>query len=212
MNGRIEAGYDDNPFVTVEGIDGSGKTSLVGSLVAEWDDVIGTSEPSTMWTGKKLREILREDCHPLIDYFYFLGDRANHIEEVIKPALDDGQMVVSDRYADSTRAYQQIALEDEVPDPQSFIHHTMQPWSFSPDITIYLDVSVDTAMERLDGDEKYETEEFLRRVKSNYEGLNRVYDERIVKVNGEQSEEEVLEETCDIIRYYCGEAEQSTRS
>jgi len=210
MNGRIEAGYSTALFISLEGIDGAGKTTVAGSLQNEWDDVVVTREPSEMWTGKNVRNALQnEEINPLVDFFLFMSDRKNHIEEIIKPSLDDGCLVVSDRYADSTRAYQRDNLRGHVPSPESYINNVMQPWTFEPDITFYLDVSIETALERMDGEDKYEKEEYLRRVKGNYEDLMQYYGDRMVRIDGEQSKEDVLDDVMDFVKYYCGEAEQT---
>lgn len=195
---------DNGFFVTVEGIDGAGKTTVVDAINAEWKQVLLTQEPSELWTGKQVRRAIsnESDTHPLATFYLFMADRIHHIEEEIRPALDRGMLVVSDRYADSTLAYQPIALDEHVEEPRSFMDATMEPWNFDPDLTIYIDVPIEVAMQRLDGDEEYEKREFLRGVKENYEAIRDGNSDRFVTIDGTQSKEAVREEALDIIRGY----------
>lgn len=187
-------------FVTVEGLDGSGKSTVVDAISERYSGATTTAEPSTLWTGKQVRQCLSDETtDPLTDFYFFMGDRVNHIEEKIKPLDEEGRLVVSDRYADSTRAYQPVALgESSHFDSQTaaklFIEQTMAPWNYEPDKTIYLDVSVDTALERCDESEKYEKREFLTKVKENYDALVASESERFIVIDGEQSQERVTQE------------------
>lgn len=189
-------------LVTVEGIDASGKSTLATGLNREMD-IETTTEPSSLYTGKWLRKMLEdESSDPLSDFFMFMADRQAHIKQVIEPALGDGDIVVSDRYADSTRAYQPIMLEDYFDWPMVFIDSTMDTWSLEPDLTIYLDISVDTSMERLgrkDKNDKYEKRETIEKVQENYEKLAKLNSDRFVRIDGEQPKEDVLEEAIEII-------------
>jgi dTMP kinase len=186
-------------FVTLEGLDGSGTTSLLEEIKREYDNSVTTSEPSDLRYGRMVRENLSdESTNELADFYVFMADRVHHIDEIVRPADEAGKLVVSDRYADSTRAYQPIAMTDaEIFDSQfqakDFIEHTMAPWDYEPDLTIYIDISVDTALDRAAGDEKYEKRQFLERVKENYDALvdSEEFGHRIVRVDGEQSKEEV---------------------
>lgn len=181
-------------FVTVEGLDGSGKSTVIDAITQQYPDVTTTAEPSELWTGKQVRTCLSdEESNPLTDFYFFMGDRVNHIEETIKPVDERGGLVVSDRYADSTRAYQPVSLAetpyfDSQTEAKLFIEETMAKWRYEPDVTIYIDISVDTAIERADGDEKYENREFLEQVKQNYDALVEAERDRFIVVDGEQPE------------------------
>lgn len=184
-------------FITAEGLDGSGTTTLVDTITDRYPNAVTTSEPSDMKYGKLVRENLSdENSMPLVDFYLFMADRIHHINDRIKPADESGKLVVSDRYADSTRVYQPVALTgedgpfDSEWEAKMFIEQTMAYWDYQPDLTIYIDISVDTAIERSDGDEKYENRVFLEQVKDNYDALCDTTD-RIVRVDGEQSKEEV---------------------
>lgn len=182
-------------FITVEGLDGAGKTLVVKAIKRKFDAET-TCEPSEFWTGKQVRKALRNDTPAFTDFFLFMADRHYHIEEFIKPAVEQGRTVVSDRFTDSTFAYQPVQLQDELDDPVDWMGKVMAPWNIRPDLTIYLDISVDTALERADGEEKYEKREMLEQVKQNYEYLRDLSEneDRYITVDGEQSKAEVRRE------------------
>lgn len=187
-------------FITCEGLDGSGKSTVVDAIEQRYPNAVTTAEPSELWTGEVVRRCLQDDdADPLADFYFFMGDRIQHIEEVVRPVADSGFLVVSDRYADSTRAYQPVALAESnhfesQTTAKLFIEQTMAPWNYEPDKTLYLDISVDTAIDRADGDEKYEKREFLEQVKENYDALVASESERFTVIDGEQPEEVVRRE------------------
>lgn len=184
-------------FISVEGLDGAGGTTLVERISDEYPSTVTTCEPSDRKYGQMVRERLGDsESNELIDFYLFMSDRIDHIENRIKPADNSGILVVSDRYADSTRAYQPVALTgDDKPfdsrwEAKMFIERNMSHWNYEPDLTLYIDISVDTAIERAAGDEKYENREFLEQVKQNYDAICE-NNERIVRIDGEQSKEAV---------------------
>ena len=100
-------------FITFEGIDGSGKSTqmrlLANALRAQQCEVLTTREPGGTPVGLKLRAALldaHEEVDPLTELLVFAADRAQHVRRVLRPALNSGQIVISDRYADATIAYQ----------------------------------------------------------------------------------------------------------
>lgn len=190
-------------FITVEGLDGAGGTTLVEAISEEYPHSVTTSEPSDLQYGQLVRENLSDEgTSELVDFYLFMADRVHHINERVRPADGRGQLVVSDRYADSTRAYQPVAMtgEDKPFESQweakDFIEHTMKAWNYEPDLTLYIDISVDTAVERAAGDEKYEKRAFLEEVKDNYDALadSDEFGHRIIRVDGEQSKESMITE------------------
>ena len=103
-------------FITFEGIDGCGKTTqiklLQDFLIKQGEEVLLTREPGAKGLGSKLREILLNydgDVSSNCESFLFLADRAQHIDTIVKPAIDSGKMVLCDRHIDSTIAYQGVA-------------------------------------------------------------------------------------------------------
>lgn len=186
-------------FITIEGLDGSGKSTVLDAITDRYPSAVTTSEPSTLWTGEQVRRCLSdEDVDALTDFYFFMGDRVHHIQNKVRPADEQGKLVISDRYADSTRAYQPVGLTnagyfDSQTQAKIFIEETMAPWNYEPDLTIYLDISVDTALHRCDATEKYEKREVLEEVKENYDALVDSKD-RMIRVDAEQSAEEVKAE------------------
>lgn len=211
---------DNGTFVTVEGIDGAGKSTVVNAIEEHFEstlfwqeddyntvDVIRSKEPSNYWTGDAVYRAIDDDSQtpPLTDFLLYIADRANHVENTVLPALDAGQLVVSDRYVDSTRAYQPVALQGQLDDPEQFIetvHEQAGDWCLQPDLTIYIDISVDTALERTEGGDKYEKRDFLEQVRENYEQLAETHSDRFVRIDGEQSKEEVGSEAITEVSKY----------
>jgi dTMP kinase len=183
-------------LVAVEGIDGAGTTTAIEKLKDRigTDGIVYTQEPSDGVYGQFVRERLSDDETSPSDFFAFLADRYDHCENVIKPALEDGKVVITDRYDLSTYAYQSKVVDEQlgVIDPVKYIDEMTYHFTIYADQYYYIDVSVDTAMERIDGDEKYEVRERLEEAKRVYDGLcDR--NENIHRVNGRWSPEEIAE-------------------
>ena len=203
-------------FITLEGLDNSGKTSALKAIGEEYPNAITTSEPSNLETGKFIRDRLSdEERGEFTDFYLFMADRVNHIEERIQPFGESDCLVVSDRYADSTRAYQPVqfvnnGIFDNYQEAIKFVERVMAPWNYEPDLTIYLDISVDTALERSSCEDKYEEREFLEGVSNNYEELIRSKEHgyRFIRVDAEQSPEKVTDEVLDIVSAATGEFAQ----
>lgn len=166
-------------FVTFEGIDGSGKTT-VARLVAETlasrgEKVFVTGEPTRLWTGEAVRRAFKDDVGPLAEAFLFLADRAVHQEE-IRRHLDAGEIVLCDRYADSTYAYQGARLAGAVKDPIAFLKRMGRPWLLVPDLTFLLRVPAEIGLRRIAGRPdfvRFEELTFLRKVAKNYDALSK---------------------------------------
>ena len=185
-------------LVTLEGIDGAGKSTVVeGMRESEKIDAVFTREPTDSWLGDAVeRSIQDDDSVPLTDLFLFVADHADHIERVVKPALADGEVVVCDRYVDSRYAYQGAVLaerdEDVFEDALGWVRGVHEGWTVVPDLTLLLDLPPDEAVKRLDGGTmKFERTDFLRKVRQNY--LKLADDkERFVVVDATQGVDEVV--------------------
>lgn len=183
-------------FITIEGIDGSGTTTVSKRVAEQLDDANWSTEPTKMWTGKAVRRAFEEESmSPLATFYMFMADRVAHTKTILEPKLDAGVDVISDRGPDSTRAYQYHALD--VNDPGPFIEgHLTQ--SMSPDLTIWLQTDVDTAFERTDGDDDFEEKELQMKVQDRYKLLWQSRP-RIKRVDATQHLEDVVADTLDII-------------
>lgn len=181
-------------FVTIEGIEGVGKSTnidyLAGLIEAHGFTVMRTREPGGTPIAEDIRRILKEHGdEPLPDVAELLllfSARSINVNNAIKPALADGTWVISDRFTDSTRAYQGGGRgfpRDSIEWLAEFVHGDLQP-----DLTILLDAPVETAMQRAEkrGDpDRFEIEraEFFDRVRQSYLQLAENEPDRFVVVD-----------------------------
>jgi dTMP kinase len=166
-------------FITIEGIDGSGK-STQARMLASWFrergiEVLLTREPGDTALGEELRGLLLEGTAPVdakAELFLYAADRAQHVEEVIRPSLDRGRTVVCERYADSTAAYQGYGRGLDL----AFVHglNRFATGGLEPDLTLLLDLPVVMARARLAGTPdrlEREAADFHDRVAAGYREL-----------------------------------------
>lgn len=195
-------------FVTFEGIDGSGKTTI-SRLVAETlrsrgHAVFLTSEPTTGWLGDAVRRGVEGDVGAISEAFLFLADRAAHLRE-IRPHLVAGDLVLCDRYADSTYAYQGVRLEGTLPDPIRFLQKASEGWIVRPDLTILLRIPPEVAIERIKSRQPkvgFEDLALLKRVAATYDRLAK--SRRFVVVDATYSAEAVCDEVIAAIEKRLG--------
>lgn len=190
-------------FVTFEGIDGSGKTtvsrSVAEGLRTRGHRVFLTSEPTHSWLGEAVRRAYTDDVGPIAESFLFLADRAAHVAE-IRGHLAEGDLVLCDRYADSTYAYQGARLEGVVPEPIRFLQMTSEPWLLVPDLTIFLRIPPELASKRIEPRTnriRLEDPELLRIVAANYEHLAK--NPRFVALDGTRPVRDVVSESINLI-------------
>src|SRR6056297_1897492 len=182
-------------LVTLEGLDGSGKTTVWNALGDAYPDAVRTREPTDSWYGEAVyRSIGEEDADSLAELFLYTADHADHLSRVVRPALDEGKLVVSDRYSDSRYAYQGATLAGVVDDPITYIQSIHEPFTRKPDLTFYLDLDPETAAERSGKTNKFEQATYLERVSENYEQLIDAEPDRFVRVDATQSPDVVSEE------------------
>lgn len=166
-------------FATIEGIDGSGKTT-VANMVAESLASMGirvrrTMEPTRTWRGDAVRWAIDLDVDAMTESFLFLADREAHGRE-IRSWLDAGDLVLSDRYADSTYAYQGARLMAKRPNALEWLRDLSAPHVVSPDVTFFLSLPPEIALARISGRDRkvrFEDLELLKAVDANYRTLAR---------------------------------------
>ena len=185
-------------LLTLEGLDGSGKTTAWEALAGSYPDATFTCEPTDSWYGDAVaRSMGDDDADPLAELFLFTADHADHLSRVIRPALAAGSVVVSDRYSDSRLAYQAASLSDsrlaDDRDPLSYVREVHGAFSRPPDATIYLDVDPETAAARAGATNKFERAAYLEDVRENYERLIDADPDRFVRVDATRSESTVVE-------------------
>lgn len=191
-------------LITIEGIDGAGKSTVVEALRGEWPDAVYTREPTDSWVGDAVRRSIGDDGSPdFLDFFLFTADHADHVERVVRPALEDDRLVFCDRYVDSRLAYQSVTLADRVDDPLEWIREVHRPVTVWPDLTLLLDLPAEMAVRRKGGGGmKYEETEFLEEVRNRY--LELAEDSRFRVVDAGREPEAVVDECVSLVRRELG--------
>ena len=194
-------------FITLEGIDGSGKTTQLHRLQTFLTDrghpVTLAQEPGGTRVGREIRRLLLDaanaDLRPMPELLLYFASRAQNVEEVIQPALREGRIVLADRFTDATVAYQGYGRELGVPAVRRVESVACQ--GVQPDLTILLDIDIETGVRRAlhrnaeqsDDESRMEQEsrEFHERVAQGYAALLAADPERIKKIDGRGSIDEV---------------------
>ena len=183
-------------LITLEGLDGSGKTTVWEALQDVYPDATFTREPTDSWYGEAVgRSMADADADPLAELFLYTADHANHLSETVRPALADGDLVISDRYSDSRFAYQGATLaraDAGVQRPLEYVRGIHAAFSRPPDATIYLDLDPETAAERAGRTDKFERDGYLAAVRDNYERLIDADPGRFHRVDATRSPEDVI--------------------
>ncbi len=190
-------------LVTLEGLDGSGKTSCmeaIRSADSVPEGTVFTREPTNSWYGEAVRRSINDDdADSLAELFLYTADHADHVANTIEPALNAGALVVSDRYSDSRYAYQGVTLSDRFDDAMGFVKDIHEPWTRPPDATLYLDIDPETAAERSGTTNKFETVTHLEQVQENYERLIESEPERFVRIDASQPKDNVTAQVVDAV-------------
>ena len=203
-------------LITLEGIDGTGKSTLMralAGLLADLDPVF-TREPTESWTGEAVRRGIAEEIDPVAEALLFAADHAHHIASVVRPALEAGRLVVSDRYSDSRYAYQSVVLEGRVPGPLVWIRTVHDGWTVPPDLTFLLVVAVDEALRRIATHERrehFERRDTLERVQAAYLALAEEEPARFVLVDAEKEPGEIASFVAGVIRQTAGRSRARRR-
>ncbi|MEA1969192.1 MAG: dTMP kinase [Thermodesulfobacteriota bacterium] len=199
-------------FITLEGIEGSGKTSQVERIARFFNnagyDTIVTREPGDTDIGKKIRSILLDPenngISPLCELLLYGADRAQHLFEVVVPSLKAGKIVLCDRFADATAVYQGAARGIE----KSLIDkiHEIVVKELKPDLTILFDLDPETGLERTfaavktgqrsETETRFEQEriEFHEKVRKGYLALAGNEKQRFLIVDASKNKDEVFEQ------------------
>lgn len=204
-------------FITFEGGDGSGKTTqlkvLENHLTARGKSCISTREPGGTSLGKLIRRVLlevgRQPITSPTELFLYLADRAQHIDEVIIPALEQGKIVLCDRHTDSTLAYQGYGRRIDLGLLRSL--NDIASRGIQPDLTLLFDCPVEIGLSRTAqrqslaasgrNEDRFEREkiEFHERVRAGFLELARAEPLRFRIINAVRSVEEIAEEIKNIV-------------
>ena len=195
-------------FITFEGVDGAGKSTHIDKVISFLESqnisVKRTREPGGTKLGEKLRELLLHDeMDPETETLLMFAARRQHIAEIIKPDLDEGVFVVSDRFTDATYAYQyggkQVAYS-KIQTLEAWVHPDLKA-----DLTLLFDLPVEISIDRLkknrtpDKFEK-ESEAFFNRLRNVYLDLARQHPNRYKIINANQSIETVSHDVIEAIK------------
>ena len=194
-------------FVSFEGLDGCGKTTQARLLAAALEEtgveVVLTREPGGTPLGEQIRDLVLHGDHvaPWAEAALYAAARAQHVEELIRPALACGATVVCDRYVDSSVAYQGAGRELGVEEVLAL--NLTAVGGLLPDLTFLVEIDVDAALARIGdkGDRIERAEaEFWPRVAEAYRALAARFPERYVVIDGRRGIAEVSEEIRDHVR------------
>lgn len=193
-------------FITFEGPEGSGKTSVIQNIYKvlqdSGQDVIVTREPGGVKISEEIRNILLDNQHLGMDQkteaLLFAASRRQHVIEVIKPALDANQTVLCDRYIDSSLAYQGHARGIGIEEVYQLNLFAIE--SLMPDLTLFIDVSPEVGLARVKNNQREmdrldnESLTFHEKVYEGYLKLAEIEPDRIKIINGNQPIENVVQD------------------
>lgn len=204
-------------FISFEGNDGSGKSSVLKAVQAflnnNYKEVVYTREPGGSPIAEKIREVILDKDNlgmdGMTEALLYAASRREHVVKTIKPALEAGKVVLSDRFIDSSLVYQGVARNlgiDRVKELNDFATDGLMP-----DITIFICVRPEVGFQRISKNNReldrleLEKMDFHQQVYQGYVQLAEKFSNRIIKINGEQPLEDVIKETILHITRYLGE-------
>jgi dTMP kinase len=202
-------------FITIEGPDGSGKTTALQQVVPRLQQemnrkVVATREPGGSPIAEKIRSLILDPSHTDMDSrteaLLYAASRRQHLIEKVLPVLESGDVIFCDRFVDSSIAYQGYARgigEEGIREINQFATEGLEP-----DVTLYIDVPAEVGIQRIHAnlDEReynrldQEKLDFHEKVRAGYQQLAKANPERIVVVDGTMSREEVAESCYQIIK------------
>ena len=189
-------------FVTLEGIDRSGKTTQTALLLgALGEEAVGVREPGGTPAGERVRDVLKDPAVDLSsegEALLFAAARAQLVSEVIRPALGEGRVVVSDRYLDSSLAYQGSARGLGVEAIEAI--NAFATGGLEPDLTLLLDLVPAVAASRAGEEDRFEQAELQRKVYAAYEELAAANPRRWRRIDADRDRSEVHHDVLAAVR------------
>ncbi|KSU57806.1 thymidylate kinase [[Bacillus] enclensis] len=204
-------------FITVEGPDGAGKSTILNELynklVEEGRNVVKTREPGGVSIAEQIREVILNKENTAMDIrteaLLYAAARRQHLVEVVIPALEKGSIVICDRFIDSSLAYQgkgrDIGMTEVMNINQFAIEDKM------PDLTLYFDITPEEGLKRIAGHDGREVNrldleslDFHQKVYEGYQSLIEQYPDRIKVVDASKSKEKVFTSAYDIVKRFIG--------
>ena len=211
----------NNMFITLEGIEGSGKTTQIKNIVEFLEnkgyDCVVTREPGGTKIGEKIRSILLDpknrNMEPACELLLYLSDRVQHIKELINPALSEGKTIICDRFFDATLVYQGYARGLSI--DLIIKLHEMIAYGLKPDITILLDllpeIGLSRAWEQIDNgsrsgvETRFEKETLLfhEKIRAGYLELARLEPKRFRVIDASKNKDQVKQQIINALRKKC---------
>lgn len=191
-------------FISLEGVDGSGKSTQARLLVeALGEGTVAIREPGGTEAAERIRELLADpslELEPLAELMLFLAARADLTERVIRPALEEGRVVVADRFSDSSVAYQGAARGLGVGEVIGLCETATD--GLWPDLTLLLRIDPETGLGRADGEDRFEQEGLAlqQEVATAYDEIAVIASDRVVAIDATGSVEEVHERVLEAVR------------
>ena len=200
-----------NRFITIEGCEGSGKTSIIKLICEEFKkrgiDFLSTREPGGSKISEQIRNVILNVNNTKMDYMtealLYAASRRQHLEEIVKPALNEGKVVICDRYLDSSLAYQGYARGLGIEEVYNINMYATS--GFLPDLTIYIDIPVEVGLGRIKENNRdvnrldLEKVAFHNKVREGYLKIASMYPDRIKVIDGNATLEEVFERVKEVL-------------
>jgi dTMP kinase len=196
-------------FITFEGPDGAGKTTILNMVASQFPKALVTREPGGIEIAEQIRRVILDKentaMDPRTEALLYAAARRQHLIEKVKPALEAGQTVLCDRFVDSSLAYQGYARNlgiDEV-----FTINQFAIENLMPELTIYFDIEPELGLMRINKNKGREVNrldlenlEFHQKVRTGYHLLIERFPDRIVKIDASGQVDEVYEKTLQVIK------------
>lgn len=198
-------------FVSFEGGEGAGKSTQVARLrlwlEARGQDVLVTRQPGGTGYGQRIRQLIlapnpEEILSARAELFLYLADRAQHVDTVIRPALERGCIVLCDRYTDSTLAYQGYGRGLDLTELQTL--NQLATGGLKPELTVWLDLDPAAGRARILGREALDRLEaealtFHERIREGYHKLAAAEPERWMRLDANQNEDQLAVQICELL-------------
>ena len=195
-------------FITFEGPDGAGKSTIINMVAQQLGNILLTREPGGIDIAEQIRAVILDKentaMDPRTEALLYAAARRQHLIEKVKPALDEGKIVLCDRFVDSSLAYQGYARGLGIDEVFAINHFAIE--NLMPQLTIYFDIEPALGLERINKNKGREINrldlenlEFHQKVRAGYHLLIDRFPERIRCIDASGTVEEVLVETLRII-------------
>jgi dTMP kinase len=196
-------------FITFEGPDGAGKSTIINMVAQQLGNVLLTREPGGIDIAEQIRAVILDKentaMDPRTEALLYAAARRQHLIEKVKPALDEGTIVLCDRFVDSSLAYQGFARGLGIEEVFAINHFAIE--NLMPQLTIYFDIEPELGLERINKNKGREINrldlenlEFHQKVRAGYHLLINRFPERIRCIDASGTVEEVFAETLRIIK------------